>query len=697
MKVIILGSLNYCPPESRYIPYIPLGPLSCAAVLEEKGWQVEVLDPNLLVTSGAVDKESLYDDLASSVCNRKPDLIGFSTFSNSYHQSLRIAERVKALDKRIVKVFGGPQASVLDSATLSHFPQVDIVVRGEGEGTFASLVERISAGSGLSGLRGITHRIGGIIRKEDDAPLVGHLDELPLPAYHLYPMEAHRVVPLDVGRGCPFSCSFCSTCHFWKRRHRVKSPGRIIREIKHLIDRFGCRIFEIPHDLFTFDRELVMTFIGLLESEKLDITWSCFGRVDCMDADLLRVMARSGCTAIGYGIESGSSGIQHDMGKNLKPEKIHAVIRDSLDAGLTVVTSFIMGFPEEREEDLTMTLAMMMEIMCLARQKVSLGCALLIPYAGSQIHDAHQHRLVYNGYRPARKPGTPYDRESILLIRRHPGIFSDHFHCAMQFLKRDMLEELLELMMIPGSTVPASTIVLWEARRGDPLSLYREWRTYNSSLEPSHRYRRSPLRGDNHHSFVSFFRAFVRHLLDTDHALPQYLTELIDYETTMYLMRTGRGTLPSGYLADLFGRIWDDEQFLALRPRRERKLLVRSYTFDVKAFAGHIMAGGSLEGPERSPCIFALWQSFPGLADSLRLDGHSTQLLALCNGRRSVADIVAAPLEGDPESEMTKGTLRDLFRLGLVRFEEAFSSAMHKRKIIPVSEAPCKGAGRRRL
>jgi radical SAM superfamily enzyme YgiQ (UPF0313 family) len=675
VKIIILGSLNYCPPENRYLPYVPLGPLSCAAVLEEKGWQVEVLDPNLLITSGLVEKKNLHLGLASLLCSREPDVLGFSTYSNSYHQSLQIAECVKSLDKQVVIVFGGPQASVLDTMTLRHFSPVDIVVRGEGERTFASLLERISHATDLAGLPGITHRSDGIIKREEDAPFIDNLDDLPLPAYHLYPMEAHGVVPLDVGRGCPFSCSFCSTCHFWKKRHRMKSPDRIVREIRHCISRFGRRIFEIPHDLFTFNRELIGKFTDLLRRENLGITWSCFGRIDCMDAALLKAMAESGCAAIGYGVESGSQEIQKAMGKNLDPSRIHGVIMDSLRAGLNVVSSYIIGFPQEREQDLKKTLAMMMETFLLGRGRVSLGCALLIPYAGSQIYQDHKKKLVYNGYRPARKTGSPYDRESILMIRRYPEIFSDHYHCALKFLKRAMLEELMELFVIPCTIVPASTVIIWEERRDDPFGLYREWKSYHDSLAPADRYRGSPFRGDSHRAFAVFFRNFVFHLVQSGLMPVSFLPGLIDYETSLFLLRTKGGSLPSGYHADLFRLVWDDEQFLRLHPVKESDHLVNSYHFDVKSFSTSLLAGGKIEEPHLEHCSFVLWQPFPGVADSLRIDEQSMALLDLCRGKRSVAEIVAAsqgrsPTGGD-EEEKVKGILRDWFRIGLIKFTAA--------------------------
>src|SRR6266705_6857502 len=87
------------------------------------------------------------------------------------------------------------------------------------------------------------------------------LNCLPFPAFHLYPyMHACEIAPLELGRGCPFACTFCSTNDFFRRRFRLKSPAHIVGEMKQIKQTYGIKSFDMVHDMFTVDRKRVVAF-----------------------------------------------------------------------------------------------------------------------------------------------------------------------------------------------------------------------------------------------------------------------------------------------------------------------------------------------------------------------------------------------------------------------------------------------------
>ena len=205
----------------------PVGILSLAAVLEAKGLRPEVVDLNRLYYDWLQDSNGNRADFCSFAgahfARRDFDFFGFSTVCSSYPLTLRIAAEVKRVHRRSVVVLGGPQASVVDVATMRAFPFIDLVVRGEAEHSLPELVDALAGRGSLPAVPGITFRQNGEIVRSPEAPLVADLDALPFPAFHLFPdVRFCRHFPLELGRGCPFACTFCSTNDFFRRRFRLK-------------------------------------------------------------------------------------------------------------------------------------------------------------------------------------------------------------------------------------------------------------------------------------------------------------------------------------------------------------------------------------------------------------------------------------------------------------------------------------------
>ena len=254
----------------------PVGILSLAAVLESKGLQPEVVDLNRVYYSWLQDSNRNQTDFCSFagayLADRDFDLFGFSTVCSSYPLTLRIAAEVKRVRPKSLVVLGGPQASVVDVATMRAYPWIDLVVRGEAEQTLPHLVKALSGGGSLAAVPGITFRRNedGEIVRNPAAPLVADLDALPFPAFHLFPdVRFCRHFPLELGRGCPFACTFCSTNDFFRRRFRLKSPEHVIAEMRRVKQSYGINSFELVHDMFTVDRERVVAVCeALLESKE---------------------------------------------------------------------------------------------------------------------------------------------------------------------------------------------------------------------------------------------------------------------------------------------------------------------------------------------------------------------------------------------------------------------------------------------
>ncbi len=305
----------------------PVGILSLAAVLEAKGLQPEVVDLNRVYYDWLQKSNQSQSNPESDFCSfagayladRDFDFFGFSTVCSSYPLTLRIAAEVKRAHRDSVVVLGGPQASVVDVSTMRAFPWIDVVVRGEAEHTLPVLVDALANHSSLAGVPGITFRQGKEAVRNPEAPLVADLDALPFPAFHLFPdVRFCRHFPLELGRGCPFSCTFCSTNDFFRRRFRLKSPEHMIAEMRKVRQDYGISSFELVHDMFTVDRKRVVEFCEALLESKEEFTWGCSARTDCVDEELIALMAKAGCRGIFFGIETGSRRMQKIIDKGLE-------------------------------------------------------------------------------------------------------------------------------------------------------------------------------------------------------------------------------------------------------------------------------------------------------------------------------------------------------------------------------------------
>src|SRR6185503_11992091 len=304
--------------------HAPLGILSLAAVLDQNGSPPVIADANRLYYEYCREEKSLREKTdftnyaAQRIAELPGDFYGFSSICSSYPLTWRMARELKRLRPGSVIALGGPQASVVDVETMKAFDFIDFVVRGEAEATLPALLEGLTSHHGFDAVPGITFRRNSEIVRNHNAPPIENLDSLPMPAYHLYPyMEGCRYIALELGRGCPFACSFCSTNDFFRRRFRLKSPERVIAEMRAMRDKYKVTSFDLVHDMFTVDRRKVAEFCNALISSNEDFCWGCSARTDCIDEDLIKLMSKAGCKGIFFGIETGSARLQKIIKKNL--------------------------------------------------------------------------------------------------------------------------------------------------------------------------------------------------------------------------------------------------------------------------------------------------------------------------------------------------------------------------------------------
>jgi len=319
----------------------PLGLAQLAAVLEEAGIDVEIVDCN----AQGID----WPQLKGVIDERRPDVVGATAMTPFFYQALRVMEMAKGVDRGIVTVLGGPHVTFTPEETLLEHPELDFIVRGEGERTLIQLVRCLEAGQDPSQVKGIALRQGdGIVLTLQQPPV--DVNSLPSPAYHLLPMQNYhftllgKFATLLSSRGCPHKCTFCSEWRFWGACWRPREPKRVVDEMELLNKRYGRESFWFGDDCFNVSAEHIQGVCDEIIARRLDVSWFYQGRADFLikHKELLPLMRRAGNLMVQIGVESSTNRELADFNKHLTRSQVEEAIHllkkhDIVAQGLLIV------------------------------------------------------------------------------------------------------------------------------------------------------------------------------------------------------------------------------------------------------------------------------------------------------------------------------------------------------------------------
>lgn len=289
MKTIFITDI--CNDDSLALYSPAVGTPLLATILKNGGCEVEIISVSYLFHIGFLKKEDSQETnikkISEYVLEKKPGIVGFYCIAEYYHIATGIAKKIKEDESSVHIVFGGPQASLVAEESLKTFPFIDVVALGEGEKIILKIVDALDGKLPLSSVSGIAWREDGGIKKNGKVDVYNNLDNLPYTDYTLLPnFKELSKITIDVGRGCPFWCTFC-TAPLKKGGVRMKSNKRIIEEIKDLYYSHNKDNFWIANDTFTTSKERVLEFCNLLMKEKMNVVWDCFSRCDTLDKEMM--------------------------------------------------------------------------------------------------------------------------------------------------------------------------------------------------------------------------------------------------------------------------------------------------------------------------------------------------------------------------------------------------------------------------
>jgi anaerobic magnesium-protoporphyrin IX monomethyl ester cyclase len=413
MRVMLVNPRFRLPIDTRTTPHLGLAYL--AAVSEQRGDEVLVFDAD-------VEDEPITD----VVRRFHPDIVGITANTPQVKSAWRTATAIKAVAD-IPIVVGGPHVSVLPAESAER-PEVDIVVRGEGEEVWVKLCDIIEraqtqhphfgaqdlldpTADHLTGLLGISYfTCDGREIHNPDHPPVADLDTLPFPAYHFFNMERYtnlqpatdtvdgaKSFSVMTSRGCPYRCTFCSQS-IMPIKWRARSPESVLAEWEHLVHNLGAQEIGVLDDSANIQVDRLEKMADLfIERGVNHVPWIFVNgiRANLATVQLLSKLKKAGLKRTAFGVESGDPDVLLSIDKKIDHDTIRQAFKNAKKAGLETIGFFIIGLPGETEETMERTIKFACEVDPLIA-----NFSMMTPYPGTKVYEIakRQGRLLLDDW-----------------------------------------------------------------------------------------------------------------------------------------------------------------------------------------------------------------------------------------------------------------------------------------------------------
>lgn len=379
------------PAYGAFGPIFPRGVTAVASYLNQHGIPALVVPLGHYVDDfhGAEDARARTLEVLRDVISAlKPRAFGMgATFSYLYPRACEIARMVRTIDPSIPIVIGGAHVTYQDKECLEEAPEIDVVVRGEGEWTAYELFAALESKAPLEGILGITWRDAqGVIHKNPNRKL-GNVPDLPevdftlLPEGFLKKMEVSALT----SRGCTFRCKYCHEYRYWGGIVREHAIEHIVNEME-TVARYGNRLQGIDDSMLNMTNQYYFDLVDALgKSDALPENFGFLTRLDTITPDGLKAMTKVGIRSLSVGAESGSQKVLDAMNKGLKVEQTGVALQNAKDAGVSVNAFFIIGHPGDDNTESETTLNFIGELF--ERDIVTwTDLSIFTPYPGTPFY-----------------------------------------------------------------------------------------------------------------------------------------------------------------------------------------------------------------------------------------------------------------------------------------------------------------------
>ncbi|MFT5278788.1 MAG: anaerobic magnesium-protoporphyrin IX monomethyl ester cyclase [Bacteroidia bacterium] len=362
---------------------MPLALLAIASSVDKEKYDVSIVDGRLEKAPLKVVSERVKGAL----------VLGITVLTGSpISDALEVSRLAKKINPDITVVWGGWHASLFPTETLDQETSVDVTVQGQGEKTFVEILEKLSVGANLSGVKGCTYRGSDKITKNPPRVLED-MNDLPRVNYDLidpekyYQKKGQRQFDYISSTGCFFRCSFCADPFVYKRSWTAIEPARMGEELEAQWKKNPFTDLNLQDETFFTYRERSLAVAEEFIKRKLNISWAATMRADQgsrLEDEDFGLLAKSGLRRLLIGVESGSQEMMDWMQKDIKLEQVYQCAERCLKHNISVIFPFIVGFPGESQENFHKSLKMAHELASMSKN-FNTPIFYFKPYPGSKI------------------------------------------------------------------------------------------------------------------------------------------------------------------------------------------------------------------------------------------------------------------------------------------------------------------------
>ncbi len=399
-------------------PSPPLGLAFIAAALKNAGHSVSVIDaigehptqitpiyfsPN---TSSPLPDNARLSTLgltADEILEKIPpstQVVGISCmFANNWLVDRFLIGFIGQKLPNVTIIAGGENISAIPELCLGQSKSLKAIVVGEGEETVVDLINSLEKGDPLKNVQGITFRDDNQIVSTPRRNRVKDLEKMPLPDWEQFPLDNYQKhmikwgfsdspsLPVMATRGCPYSCTFCSSPLMWGTRYYMRSPSHVADELEDLNKRYGITNFDFYDLTAIIKREWIINFSNEIVSRGMQVKWQIPAgtRSEAIDEEVAKHLYLSGCRSITYAPETGSARLL----KLIKKKAVLANMLQSINFAhkqkMHVFINVIIALPDENMLDILKTLWFL--VKCSWQGVNEVGIARFWPYPGSELFE----------------------------------------------------------------------------------------------------------------------------------------------------------------------------------------------------------------------------------------------------------------------------------------------------------------------
>lgn len=342
------------PAMERYTRQVsfPLGMMSIASYLKANGHTVRIIDRTIKTTN-----------LTKEMENFRPDIVGVSVFSiKSFTDAEKITHAARNYGAKVV--WGGIFVSLDVEFTFNNI-DIDFISIGEGEATWLELANDIESGGDGKAVPGLVYKENGKIVYTPEREFMD-LSLLPPIDFTLVDVEKYlgtmygckKVALLYMSKGCYGECTFCFNKKFHRQCYRVRPVETFLQEVEYLMKNHGVDCIYFADELWCRNKKEVREQCQAFIDSGLGFKWFTETRAGLFDKEDFQLMKDAGCICVAFGIETGSRTMMKTIKKNLPYDKIEETFRYCNEVGIVSIANFIIGFPDETQEQLMDTIDM---------------------------------------------------------------------------------------------------------------------------------------------------------------------------------------------------------------------------------------------------------------------------------------------------------------------------------------------------